>query len=352
MAFPSSQSTATKVCWLASGETLTIVDSNAFAGKPILYLKRFLKRLLDAPTFRQRLFAEDSSVEMNDEDMLDPAVRTVRLVVSNVTVQDIVRFCVTPLPVSFWPHRKANQSMKRAYGMAYEIALTLETGQTHRDIAVHRTRDSRCSIFGLQEWPLILKMDPDVAEPAAQLWWEEEFSRLSRCYTACPCHVPFPVGYVLTELSGQGALSMTLSAALLMEDVGETLASWCRNLAFTISDADLQVLLKEWLCGIVEMTEETHRNQLLWDSAFDAHRICWSDRTERWYLLEVDLEETVETFETRWQRAVDRFELCALFASHDRALTMMYNLMVMHLKNQRGPITAVGLRSKFGIAAT
>ena len=290
-------------------------------------------------------------METQDDEVIDPALETVWLVVCNVSLQDIVAFRVTSSPVSVWPHRKANQSMKRAYAMTYEIVLTLETGHVHRDLAVHRTRDSRCSIFGLQEWPLLLKMDPDVAEPAAQVWWEDEFSRLRRCHAACPAHAPFPVGYALTELSGQSAMSVTLSAALLVEDVGESLTSWCRYLVYdVISDAGLESLIKGWLCEIVEMTEEAHSGQLLWDSGFDAHRICWSDRTEQWYLLEFALEETAETFETRWQRAVSRFQLSVMFASHDRALTMLYNLMEMHLTNQCEPITAIDLRKKLGVA--
>ena len=269
-----SHPAAMKVCWLASGETLTLLDPGEFANKPMLQLKLWLQKLIRARTYEQRLFVEDGSVETQDDDVIDPALETVWLVVCNVSLRDIVDFRVTPLPLSFWPHRKANPSMKRAYAMTYEIVLTLETGHTHRDLAVHRTRDSRCSLFGLQEWPLLLNMDPDVAEPATQVWWEEEFSKRRRCHAACPAHVPIPVGYVLTELSGQGALSMTLSTALLVEDVGETLTSWCRYLVYdAISDAGLESLVKEWLCEIVDMTEEAHRKQLLWDSAFDAHTI-------------------------------------------------------------------------------
>ena len=329
----SSHTAVMKVCWLASGETLGLLDPNDFAGRPISELKRFLKKLVDAPSYRQRLFPEDSSMEMKDDDILDPAVQTVRIVLSNTSLRDIVRFYVTPLP-----------------GVSYEVGLVLETGHTHRDMATQRTCDSRWSCFGLQEWPLLLKMIPDVTEASQHFWCKREFSRLSKCHTACPDHVPFPVGYVATELPSQRARSMAPAAVLLVEDVGENLASRCRGLANTDLDPGCDLTIKQWLCEIVAMTEEAYRKQLFWHVAFDAYTVCWNDRTQRWYLSELDIEGPVESFETCWQRAVNHFKLSVRYTN--RALGTLFHLMEIHLTNPCEPITAVGLRRKFGLTMT
>ena len=271
MTSTSSHTAVMKVCWLASGEALTLLNPNGFTGKPILELKRFLKKMIGAPSFRQRLFVEDNFVEMKDDDILDSAVQTVQLIVSNVSLQDIVRFSVTPLPVACWSHPRENETVQAAYGLSYEIVLTLQSGHIHRDIATYRSDDSLCSCFALQEWPLILKMSPNVTES------ERKFSQWTKCHTACPDHVPFCIGNVRVELFGQDPAPMTLSTVLLMEDAGEPLWSRCWTVdSETPYYFECPVVMKRWLCEIVAMTEEVHRRRLLWHVRFEPERIFWN----------------------------------------------------------------------------
>lgn len=147
MTFASSHIAAMRICWLTSGDTLTLLDPNDFAGRPIVELKRFLQTLVGAGTYRQRFFAEDGSVEMKDEDVLDPCTEIIGLVVSNVSLQDIVHFAVAPLPVAFWRNQRANPTVKKAYGQSYAIRLTLGNGRVHQYIATHRMRGPYRSCF-------------------------------------------------------------------------------------------------------------------------------------------------------------------------------------------------------------
>ena len=121
-----SHPAAMKVCWLASGETLTLLNPGEFANKSMLQLKLWLQKLIRARTYEQRLFVEDGSVETQDDDVIDPTVETVWLVVCNVSLQDIVDFRIVSQPCGFWEGRAGNPTTEKAYGRSYETALTLQ----------------------------------------------------------------------------------------------------------------------------------------------------------------------------------------------------------------------------------
>ena len=187
-------------------------------------------------------------------------------------------------------------------------------------------------------------------------------SRFQR-YAACPDHVPFPVGLHIAKISGQAFLSEKTSAIFLMEDVGESLRSRRASLDVILGpgedcDAEgvamVQSFLKQWLCEIVAVTEEAHRNQLLWhDDGFHACSICWNDRTERWYLTESDITrwgDEMLTFETSWGNATRNFK--SETSRCGRALAIFVEFMDQNLLHPCESITANGLRRKFGMVAT
>ena len=344
-----SHPVAMKVCWLASGETLTLLDPKDFVGKPILEAKQFLKTLVQAPTYEQRLFMEDGSVETKDEDLLDPTDQTLRLMVSKVSLQDIIEFSVTPLPVCYWPHQPANPTVMKAYGQAYEVALALENGRDHRDKATYWMNGTASSFFALQEWPLLLKMCPNVAEG-------HRWCSMKKCHAVCPEHVPFPVGTIATQLSGQGAFFLSSSAVLLAEDVGETLTSRCANVADgVVSDAECDVMMRRWLCEIVAVTEELHGKGILWYLSFHPKTVCWNHRVKRrWYLSRPNFDEsigslygTTTTFEMRWRRVAKALLRDKWGA--DRAMTMFLNLVVENFAKRCEPMTAEELLRKLGV---
>ena len=183
---------------------------------------------------------------------------------------------------------------------------------------------------------------------------ELEFSILTERYAACPDHVPFPVGLHIAKISGQAFLSEKKAEILLIEDVGESLRSRCASLDFMLDsggecdaegDAMVESRLKQWLCEIVAMTEEAHRNQIHWyDKGFHSGSIFWNDRTERWYLTESDIikqGDTILTFEKSWGEAVLNFEDEA--SGCGRALDIFVYILAQNLLDPREPITANGL---------
>lgn len=159
---------------------------------------------------------------------------------------------------------------------------------------------------------------------------------MSKYHAACPDHVPCPVVYVITELSGQGVASARTSAALLVEDVGETLASRCQSLCQTALLGECDVMVKEWLWEIVAMTNEVGRKELPWHQWFDTYGICWNHRTRRWYFSEFEIDGEVLSFVRRWFRAARYFRRSARHG--DPALIVMSDLIELRLTNQYEPM--------------
>ena len=69
-----------EVCFLASGETLTVLAADDFRGKTAKALKEMLAAQAGVPRFRQRLFQEDGSCEIKDDEILDVEAVKVSLV--------------------------------------------------------------------------------------------------------------------------------------------------------------------------------------------------------------------------------------------------------------------------------
>jgi hypothetical protein len=61
-----------EVCSAVSGETLAFFDVDAFQGKSAKAVKQSLAVQIGVPRFRQRLFREDSSDQIPDEEFLSP----------------------------------------------------------------------------------------------------------------------------------------------------------------------------------------------------------------------------------------------------------------------------------------
>ena len=68
------------VCFIASGETLAVLDPNEFTGKSGIALKQSLTTETGVSRFRQRLFLEHGS-QIEDDEILETAPAKVQLVV-------------------------------------------------------------------------------------------------------------------------------------------------------------------------------------------------------------------------------------------------------------------------------
>lgn len=60
---------------MASGETLTVLDTHDFQGKTAKTVKQVLAAQAGVSRFRQRLFQEDGSCEIKDDEVFDAAVK-------------------------------------------------------------------------------------------------------------------------------------------------------------------------------------------------------------------------------------------------------------------------------------
>eukprot|EP00435_Cladocopium_sp_Y103_P063648 s485_g25.t1 len=69
-----------KVCFLTSGETLTVLDDE-LQGKKAKTVKKALAAKVGISRFKQRLFVEDGLREIQDDEVLDPVFLKVQLVV-------------------------------------------------------------------------------------------------------------------------------------------------------------------------------------------------------------------------------------------------------------------------------
>ena len=69
-----------EVCFLTSGDTLTVLDDE-LQGKKVKEVKKALAAKLGISRFKQRFFVEDGSREMHDNEVLDPAQVKIQLVV-------------------------------------------------------------------------------------------------------------------------------------------------------------------------------------------------------------------------------------------------------------------------------
>ena len=69
-----------EVCFLTSGETLTVLDDE-LQGKKAKAVKKALAAKVGISRFKQRFFVEDGSREMHDDEVLDPAPVKIQLVV-------------------------------------------------------------------------------------------------------------------------------------------------------------------------------------------------------------------------------------------------------------------------------
>ena len=70
---------AMEVCFLTSGETLTVLDE--LQDQTAKTVKKALAAKLCVSRFKQRLFVEDGSQEIQDDEVLDPATLKIQLVV-------------------------------------------------------------------------------------------------------------------------------------------------------------------------------------------------------------------------------------------------------------------------------
>ena len=71
---------AMKVCFIASGERLAVLDGNQFEGKPGMAMKQSLATQVGVSRFRQRLFWEDGS-EIEDDEILGSSPAKVQLLI-------------------------------------------------------------------------------------------------------------------------------------------------------------------------------------------------------------------------------------------------------------------------------
>ena len=69
-----------EVCSAVSGETLAFFDVDAFQGKSAKAVKQSLAVQIGVPRFRQRLFREDSSDQIPDEEVFISTSVKVQLV--------------------------------------------------------------------------------------------------------------------------------------------------------------------------------------------------------------------------------------------------------------------------------
>ena len=69
-----------EVCFLSSGETLTVLDDE-LQGKTGKAVKKALAAKVGISRFQQRLFVEDGSHEIQDDEIADPAPLKIQLVV-------------------------------------------------------------------------------------------------------------------------------------------------------------------------------------------------------------------------------------------------------------------------------
>ena len=69
-----------EVCFLTSGETLTVLEDE-FQGKPAKAVKKALAAKVGISRFKQRLFVEDGLHQIEDDEVLDPAPLKIQLVV-------------------------------------------------------------------------------------------------------------------------------------------------------------------------------------------------------------------------------------------------------------------------------
>eukprot|EP00435_Cladocopium_sp_Y103_P032252 s631_g8.t1 len=76
-----------EVCFLASGETLSLLDADEFQGKTAKLIKQSFAAQLGVPRFRQKLFSEGGS-EILDDEVLASAPLKVQLVVLEFWPQD------------------------------------------------------------------------------------------------------------------------------------------------------------------------------------------------------------------------------------------------------------------------
>eukprot|EP00435_Cladocopium_sp_Y103_P057081 s502_g19.t1 len=77
-----------EVCWLVSGDALTVLDPSEFVGKPILDLKRCLAARIGASRFRLKMFLEETSEEMLDDEILQTASNKNRVLVVELRFPD------------------------------------------------------------------------------------------------------------------------------------------------------------------------------------------------------------------------------------------------------------------------
>jgi len=68
-----------EVCFLTSGETLTVLEDE-LQGKKAKAVKQALAAKVGISRFKQRLFVEDGSWEIHDDELLDPAPLKIQLV--------------------------------------------------------------------------------------------------------------------------------------------------------------------------------------------------------------------------------------------------------------------------------
>eukprot|EP00435_Cladocopium_sp_Y103_P061354 s1865_g23.t1 len=77
-----------EVCFLASGETLTVLDADEFEGKTAKAVKQTLAAKFGISRFKQRFFLQDGSGEIADDEVFGSAPPRVQLVVLELSSPD------------------------------------------------------------------------------------------------------------------------------------------------------------------------------------------------------------------------------------------------------------------------
>ena len=71
-----------EVCFLASGETVTVLAAAQFEGQTAKVVKQNLAKQLGVTRFRQRLFVDDASRELPDDEVFALAPLRVQLLIA------------------------------------------------------------------------------------------------------------------------------------------------------------------------------------------------------------------------------------------------------------------------------
>ena len=215
---------------------------------------------------------------------------------------NIVSYRIVHPGCAWWPNKKANQTRNKVYCRQYEIVLTFADGSEFKDVMTHAAKGASRDCYFLHDSDLCLKIYPELsyttnAREAAGSW---------KFQPQAPLHLPRVIGQNRQQVDthSQGLLE---SDTLLVQKVGATLSTRLAEVAPKKCDIAVQQELVQWLLDIAIMTESLTQANLQWNENFDCDSIAWSEKTQTWYIIDLDSwASTTETCQRQWSVAGKR----------------------------------------------